>query len=160
MNNRQDSRRRAERAAQLRAMGRTWAEIADTLGYRTRQAAQQAVGRLHDRTAPESVEQLRRTEAEELRLRRAVLHERFWEAKRNRDDDTLAMLNRELDRVAARQAKLFGLDAPDRQQVDVQVTQTPTALLDRLEAALLEQAAQHQNQLPAPIIDAETEEIA
>ena len=73
---RQDSRARAERAAQLRAMGRTWAEISASLGYQSRGAAQRAVSRLHDRTPPESIESLRRHEAEELRLRRAVLYDK------------------------------------------------------------------------------------
>jgi hypothetical protein len=40
--NRQDSRTRAEQAFRLRAMGRSWQEIADALGYRGRQSAQDA----------------------------------------------------------------------------------------------------------------------
>ena len=107
---------------QLRAIGRTWQEVADTLGYRSRQAAQQAVERLSDRTPPVDIEAARRMEDEELRLRRATLHERFFDARRRGDDASLSMLNRELDRISTRRAKLLGLDAPDRSEVEVGVT--------------------------------------
>jgi AraC-like DNA-binding protein len=127
--NRQDARRRAERAHQLRAIGRTWQEIADVLGYRTRQSAMHAVARLLDRTPPVRAEALRRQEAEELRIRRAALHERFADARQRKDDDALVSLNRELDRVATRWSKLHGLDAPERQEVNVNVTQTATAII-------------------------------
>lgn len=127
--NRQDARRRAERAHQLRSIGRTWQEIADVLGYRTRQGAMHAVARLLERTPPESVEGMRRQEAEELRIRRAVLHERFADARQRKDDTILVALNRELDRVATRWSKLHGLDAPERQEVNVHVEQTPAAII-------------------------------
>lgn len=127
--NRQDARARAERAHQLRAIGRTWAEISSALGYKSRGAAQLAVTRLLERTAPEAPEALRRHEAEELRIRRAVLHERFHDARQRKDDNALVALNRELDRVSARQAKLHGLDAPERAEVNVTVEQTPAAII-------------------------------
>lgn len=125
---------------QLRAIGRTWQEVADTLGYRSRQAAQQAVERLSDRTPPVDIEAARRMEDEELRLRRATLHERFFDARRRGDDTSLSMLNRELDRISTRRAKLLGLDAPDRAEVEVSVHQSPSEILheyrDRLLAAI------------------------
>ena len=43
----------------MQGTGATWQEIADALGYRSRQAAFQAVSRLLDRTPAESVEQAR-----------------------------------------------------------------------------------------------------
>lgn len=135
--NRQDARARAERAHQLRARGRTWAEISDALGYKSRGAAQLAVQRLLERTVPEAPEALRRQEAEELRIRRAVLHERFHDARQRGDDDVLASLNRELDRVSTRWSKLHGLDAPERQEVNVNVTQTPAAIIAEARERLL-----------------------
>lgn len=135
--NRQDSRRRAERAQQLRAIGRTWQEIADVLGYANRQGAIMAVARLVERTVPESPEALRRHEAEELRLRRAALHERFHDARQRKDVEALVTLNRELDRVSTRWSKLHGLDAPERQEVNVNVTQTPAAIIERMRTELL-----------------------
>lgn len=155
--NRQDARARAERAHQLRAIGRTWAEISEALGYKSRGAAQLAVQRLLERTAPEAPEALRRQEAEELRIRRAVLHERFHDARKRGDDDVLASLNRELDRVSTRWSRLHGLDAPERQQVDVNVNQSPAEIIDRMRTELLAVAAQRQPQhaLSSGIIDAE-----
>lgn len=88
-----------------------------------------AVARLLDRTPPVRAEALRRQEAEELRIRRAALHERFADARQRKDDDALVSLNRELDRVATRWSKLHGLDAPERQEVNVNVTQTATAII-------------------------------
>lgn len=88
-----------------------------------------AVARLLERTPPESVEGMRRQEAEELRIRRAVLHERFADARQRKDDTILVALNRELDRVATRWSKLHGLDAPERQEVNVHVEQTPAAII-------------------------------
>ncbi|MCH9730622.1 MAG: hypothetical protein K0U84_13275 [Actinomycetia bacterium] len=158
MANRQDTRRRAERAASLKALGRTWQEIADTLGYRSRQAAQQAVERLDNRTPPLNAEMLRRQEDEELRIRRAVLHEQFHEARRMRDIDNLVTLNRELDRISTRRAKLLGLDAPERSEVDITVQQSATAILDRAESELLALAQRQPPRLE--VIDAEIEETA
>jgi AraC-like DNA-binding protein len=43
----------------MAATGATWQEIADQLGYRSRQAASHAVKRLGNRTPPETVEQAR-----------------------------------------------------------------------------------------------------
>ena len=160
VSNRQDARRRAERAHQLRALGRTWQEIADSLGYRSRGSAQDAVARLLTRSAPESPEALRRVEAEELRIRRAVLHERFHAARARQDDDALVALNRELDRISTRVSKLHGLDAPERQQVDLNLATDPAAIIaetrDRLLAVLAER---EQRQLTtAPILEAEVVE--
>jgi hypothetical protein len=135
--NRQDARTRAERAHQLRAIGRTWAEISSALGYKSRGAAQLAVQRLLERTPPVGAEALRRQEAEELRIRRSVLHERFHDARQRNDDDALVALNRELDRVASRWSKLHGLDAPERQEVNVHVNQTPAAIIAEARERLL-----------------------
>lgn len=151
--NRQSSRRRAERAASLKSIGRTWQEIADTLGYRSRQAAQQAVERLGNQTPPVNAEALRRQEAEELRIRRAVLHERFHAARKHGDDETLVMLKRELDRVSTRWSKLHGLDAADRSEIDVNVGQSATAVIDRMEAELLALAQSNTNIIEAEVVE-------
>lgn len=144
---RQASRQRAERAVQLRAIGRTWQEIADTLGFRSRQAAQQAAERLGDRTPPLDIEAVRRMEDEELRIRRATLHERFFDAKRRNDDSALALLNRELDRISVRRAKLLGLDEPERSEVEMTVHRPPGEIL-----------ADFKRELLASFVDAEVVE--
>lgn len=80
--------------------------------------------------------------------------DQFHDARKRHDDDTLVTLNRELDRISTRRARLLGLDAPERADVNVNVSTDPTALLDKLEAVMLERDDQRQRQLPA-IIDAE-----
>jgi hypothetical protein len=152
MTSRIDARRRAERAERLHAIGRTWTEIAEVLGFRSRQAAQQAVGRLHRDTPPETREQMRRMEDAELRDRRTMLYEMAWGAKRRGDDETVMGYSRELDRISARRSKLFGLDEPERTSVDVRVDQSPAAVLQRAENEL--QAIDAARPRPA-VIDAE-----
>lgn len=130
-----DSRDRAEQAFQLRAIGRTWAEIADALGYRSRGAAQLAVKRLHSRQPPASPEAARRSSLEALRVCRSVLFERFADAKRSGDDGTLIGLHRELARNISESAKLAGAYSPT--VIDVNVTQTVTELIADTRARLL-----------------------
>ena len=94
------ARQNAQRAASLNAIGYTWERVADICGYRSKQAAAQAVKRLNCRVPVASLEALRRAEDEELRLRRVMFHEELTDAKLQRDVDTMAILNRELDRIA------------------------------------------------------------
>lgn len=129
MASRQELRHRAERAAALNASGYTWQAIADRLNYRSRQAAQQAVKRLDCRVPVENIEALRRQEDRELIIRRQMFHDKLTAANSDNDTETMAMLNRELDRIAQRRARLLGLDAPVRSEVDVNVRQTATAII-------------------------------
>ncbi len=124
---RQDSRARAERAFQLHAVGRTWAEVSRELGCKSRGAAQLAVARLHSRSPAESVDSARRSAAESLRITSSVLFGRFADAARREDDDTLALLNRELVRNRDQLAKLGGLYQPER--VDVTVSTSASEII-------------------------------
>lgn len=158
--NRQDSRARAEEAFRLRACGRTWAEIAERLGYRGRQSAQDAVRRLMDRTPAESPGQARARADESLRITQSVLFGRLASAVQRGDDDAVTSMAKEIRATVAERSKLVGAYAPVRTEVDVQVTQTPAALIDRLESELLALVAQQpQPQLStAPILEAEVVE--
>ncbi|WP_125078451.1 hypothetical protein [Mycobacterium sp. P7213] len=162
MTNRLESRHRAERAARLAATGATWQEIADALGYRSRQAAQQAVSRLRDRTPPETTEQARAKHDAALQLLQRQGFTRFMLALQAGDDDTALRYSKELRSTVTERAKLAGAYAPERTEVDVTVTQTATAVIDRLETELLALVA-HREPPPAldggNIIDAEIEEI-
>ena len=129
MASRQDARQRAERAAALNARGYTWQSVAEICGYRSRQGAQQAVKRLDCRVPAENIEALRRQEDRELTIRRQMFHEKLTAANSENDTETMAMLNRELDRIAQRRARLLGLDAPVRSEVDVNVHQSATAII-------------------------------
>jgi hypothetical protein len=156
--NRQDSRARAEEAFRLRAVGRTWAEISRSLGYRSRGAAQLAVKRLQDRTPPETVEQARAQASEGLRIVKSVLFAELAAAKQRGDSQGLVASAKAIADMIDKDAKLNGLHAPQRAEVDVNVTQTPAALIDRFEAELLALVAQQPQQpaaLGGNIIDAE-----
>lgn len=124
---RQSSRARSEAAFQLHAAGRTWQEIADTLNYQSRQAAQQAVKRLHARQPPASPEAVRRSSSESLRILRSILFERVAVAKVKGDDQTLIGLHRELTRNIGESAKLAGAYAPE--EINVNVKQSPAAII-------------------------------
>lgn len=134
----QDSRRRAEQALRLRSCGRTWTEIADALGYRSRAGARQAVERLVASTAPETTTEGRRTSVEALRVLRSVLFDRFAEAAQRGDDQTLALMSKEIRSNIAEQAKLDGLYAPLRSEVEVAVKSSPTSIVDQAERQLLQ----------------------
>lgn len=155
MSTRQDSRSRAEAAYRLRAVGRTWDEIATEVGYRSRQGAQQAVERLEKRIPAQSVDTVRRSSSEGLRIVRAVLFERFADAKVRGDNEDLLMLAKELRNNISESAKLHGAHAPQRTEVEVTVSSASEAI-DQLERQLLALATARQTQ-PAlsATIDAE-----
>lgn len=134
---REDSRRRAERAHRLRALGRTWAEIADSEGFRSRQAAQKAVKLYLEAEPGESLEEVRRSAGETLRITRSVLMGRFADASRRGDDDTLVKLAREVHRNLSQWAQLTGANSPERHQVEAVVTTTTADVLNELEQKLL-----------------------
>jgi AraC-like DNA-binding protein len=153
--NRLDARHRAEQAERMSHTGATWQEIAGQLGYRSRQAAQQAVRRLTDRTPPETVEQARAKHDGALRLLQRSGFTRYLTALQAGDDDTALRYSKELRSIIDVRAKLAGAYAPA--QIDVNVSADPSAIIARAEADLLALVAEReQRQLPtAPIIDAE-----
>lgn len=134
---RQDSRARAEEAFRLRAVGRTWTEIAAELGYGSRSAALMAVQRLQARTPPVSPDGVRRSATEGLRVMRAVLFEQFADAKVRGDNADLTVLGREIRNNISEDARLHGAHAPQRSEVDVTVSTSVTAIIDRAERDLL-----------------------
>ena len=145
----------------MAATGATWQEIATQLGYRSRQAAQQAVRRLGDRTPPESVEAARRKHDNALRLLQRSGFTRYLTALQSGDDDTALRYAKELRSTVAERAKLGGAYAPQRAEVDVNVSANPAAIIDRLETELLALVSQRppQTALGGNIIDVEVEEI-
>lgn len=140
------SRQRAEQAARLRATGMTWQEVADAVGYRSRQGAFDAVAALYKRFPPESPETARRSLTEGLRIQLARLHQRFADAEDRNDTEAVVALAKELRSTTDAIAKLNGLSVPVAQQVDVNVHHSATAIIDRMETELLALAAQRQPQ--------------
>jgi hypothetical protein len=126
------------------ATGATWQEVADQLGYRSRQAASQAVKRLGDRTLPETVEQARAKHDNALRLLQRTNFTRYLTAVQAGDDDTALRYNKEIRSTVAERAKLVGAYAPQRTEVNVNVSADPSAIIDRIESELLALAAQRQ----------------
>ncbi len=153
---REDSRRRAERAHRLRALGRTWQEIADAEGFQSRGAARTAVARYTSTEPAESAEEVRRSASETLRITRSILLGRVASATQRGDDQTLVTLAREVHRNLDQWARLAGAYAPTTQQVDVTVSTSPQEIIAETERRLLTLAAERQQQqLPANIIEGE-----
>lgn len=138
--NRQLSRVRAEQAERMHATGATWQEIADALGFASRKGAQMAVQRLRNATPPETVEQARAKHDSTLRLLQQRMFSGFLRADQARDDETAVKYAKEIRGLVGDRAKLCGVVAPQRAEVDVIVTETPAALLaetrQRLMAAI------------------------
>jgi hypothetical protein len=133
---RRETQTRHEQAAKLRACGRTWQEIADDLGYRSRQGAQLAVARLYDRHR-ESPDLSRRSMVDGLRLVKSMLFEELASAKSRHDTSAIVALSRELRSNADQVARLDGLHAPQRLAVDVTVSQSPSQIIAEAQERLL-----------------------
>src|SRR4051812_11673973 len=131
------SRARAERAFQLRAIGWSWHQIKDELGYGSHGAVQLAVRRHEQRTNPESVDTSRRSLVESARITTRVLFDRFAAAVDRGDDHTAALLNREIRGNRDQLARLTGAYMPERAEVDVTVRQTPSEIIREAQERLL-----------------------
>ena len=162
MTNRLDARARAEQAERMLATGATWQQIADRLGYRSRQAAQQAVARLRNSAPAETVEQVRANSDATLKLIQHIDFGRLTEALRNNDDDRILAYSKEIRATVAERSKLAGAYAPQRTQVDVTVSTDPSAIIaesrERLLAALAEREQRQLPTIAAPILEAEVVE--
>lgn len=142
-----DSRARAERAFQLRAVGWSWNRIAAELGYASHGAAQTAVRRHEARTSGESSESSRRSLIESARVTTAVLFDRFAAAAEREDDKTMALLNGEIARNRDQLAKLTGAYMP----VDVKVTSADEVKRLRDEFYQLRGGAAHYGGKPTTV---------
>lgn len=121
---RRDSRARAVEALRLRACCRTWQEVADELGFRTRGGAQMAVNRL-----VAAMESDPRYGAVERAVSAATLRELgsrlfpLYEAAADRaDEEAAASLSKELRSVVVDHARLTGIAAPQRAEVNVNLS--------------------------------------
>jgi hypothetical protein len=149
-----DSRLRAERAFGLRAIGRTWREVCNELGYKSVGAAQLAVSRHMARMDPESVDTTRRGALESLRITTSVLFDRFAAAVVREDDNTVVLLNREIVRNRDQLARLTGAYTPERTEVDVTLTQA--SFIESIRTRAVEMVDARAAVLPA--VDAEVVE--
>ncbi|WP_234809672.1 MULTISPECIES: hypothetical protein [Mycolicibacterium] len=141
---REDSRRRAERARWLRGTGKTWQQIADSEGFRSRRAAQLAVARLVESEPADNPAALRRTATDGLRITKSVLFAGLAEAKQSGDHQAVVSYARAIGDNIDKDAKINGLHVPVAQQVDVNVSHDATAIIDRMESELLALVAQRE----------------
>jgi hypothetical protein len=155
--NRQTTKARAERAWRLRCAGRTWPEIADAVGYKSKQSAMVAVNRLLAKDPPEDVGIQRKYTAEGYRIVQAALFESLAVAKDRKNVHEVVTVSRALTDVMERRAKLLGLHVPVAQQLDVNVHQTVSAVLERAQSDLVQAIESGQALLPidAEVVDAE-----
>ena len=152
-----ESRERAEKAAILRAIGRSWREVCRELGFKSIGAAQLAVQRHERRNGPEPVETSRRSLITSARITHSILFDRFAAAIDREDDATAALLNRELVRNRDQLARLTGSYAPERAEVSVRVSTEDNR---RRLLALVERDSAQRAATPAlPVIDAEAIEV-
>lgn len=151
-----ESRRRAEQALELRARAYSYAEIADQLGFRHRDGARRAVLNLLAKTRRPTVAEQRAESAEELRVQRRRLHERQEAAEAEGDAETVIKAAREIRANLEAAAKLDGLNAPQRVEVEHTVDVTPTLAAAEWLRQVSAAAAQPAAALPGlPVIDAE-----
>lgn len=157
MTTRLDARHRAEHAERMAATGATWQEIADQLGYRSRQAASQAVKRLGVRTPPETVEQARAKHDNALRLLQRSNFTRYLTALQAGDDNTALQYSKEIRSAVAERAKLVGAYVPSQAVLDVNVSSDAGVIIDRMESELLALVAQdrHPKTALGDVIDGE-----
>jgi len=148
------SRRRAEDAYLDHLDGYSWAEIADRLGFRSRQGAQTAVRRWLADTTPDPASIERRKWIDGKKSDRAKL-------KRARDSATgdpyaIAQLSAAIDRIDDQLAKAQGFYAPAQQNVNVSVSPSP---VESWRQQMLDRAAVAQRPaLAAPVLDTEVVE--
>lgn len=146
--NRTHTRARAEKAWRLRVRGRTWQEIADEVGFKSRHSAQKAVRVFLEKNPPDDIATMRRAVglvyAETLATLRDSLDEAY-EAGKHRD---VAELGKVILDGADKTAKLEGLYVAVPTVVDVQVTQTVVEMITDTRAKL--QAAIDAEIVPLP----------
>ncbi|CAA0136336.1 Uncharacterised protein [Mycolicibacterium vanbaalenii] len=152
---RADARARAEAALRLKCRGRTWQEIADELGFKSRSSALHAVKRLMLREPPEDVLAARTFTTGAYRQVTAALFDSLEAAKKAQDHEAVVSISRAIAYVQDKNARLTGQQIPVAQEVDVnvQVHSTTHAVIDQAERDLLAIVGGRQGQLP--VLDAE-----
>lgn len=100
---------KAEKALELRMAGRRWQEIADALGYKTRQGPMMAVEAALKRTLQAPTDQWRALTSERLTKVLQV----FWPRMLQGDEKAADRVLKAIEALS----RLLGLDAPVRQVV-------------------------------------------
>lgn len=136
---RRDSTARAERCWRLRVRGRTWQEVADAEGFRSRKSAQKAVERWLMRNPQGDVETLRRAMGDGLTMIREKVLDSMDECQAKGDHRGVAQLGQVAADTIDKQAKLMGLHIAVPAEMHVSVQSMAEVLADtrsRLRAAI------------------------
>ena len=102
--------------------------------------------RLGNRTPPETVEQARAKHDNALRILQRSNFTRYLTALQAGDDNMALQYSKEIRSTVAERAKIVGAYAPQRAEVDVNVSTDASAIIDRMESELLALVAQRQSQ--------------
>lgn len=108
-----ESKQKAAKALELRLEGKTFDQIAEEAGYNSRQAAYDAVRRSIEAITREPAQEVLKLDLERLD---AMWGLHFLNAQAGDTNALTACL-----RIMERRAKLLGLDAPERHQVEASV---------------------------------------
>lgn len=122
---RRDSRARAAEAYGRHLDGESWQDIADALGFRSRQGAMSAVNRHLTETTPDPNYVERRKWIDRKKRLRARLCRQLTVAETANDSQAVAQLSAAIDRVDDQLAKAEGHYAPTN--VNVNVDAAPSA---------------------------------
>jgi hypothetical protein len=129
------SRERAREAFDLRSNRMPWSEVAKRLGYRSIGAAQTAVKRHVERNSRDSTQVQVATHCNGVEVRIRSMMTMYVQAYRSNDVGSVVLLNREIRANEDHLAKIGGLYAPAKSEVDVR--SDPGAVVGDFFAALL-----------------------
>ena len=151
-----ESRARAERVFVMRAVGcQPWSKIRDELGFKSVGAAQMAYRRFLARNPVPDGSTVFAEIIERKRVTTGAAMTALARAGRDGDRAAVAQLAGVVSRSDAELAKLYGINAPE--VLNVNVEHSAATILDRAEADLLALARQRRPEL-LPVIDAEVVE--
>lgn len=129
----------AERVAQcyaLKLRGFSYRRIAEEMGLSVATVHKHVTRALAERVDP-LVEQYRAIELDKLESAEA----RLWEQVEDGSPRGLARNVEVLLKLSERRAKLLGMDAPERQQIEATIDSRPAELIAKIEAARAASAA-------------------
>lgn len=155
----QASRNRAERAYRLWLRGRSWPEVAEAEGFKSRQSARKAVHEWLRKNPSEDIEMMRRATGDTLTMVIDRVLDSLDAAQAKGDHRGVAELGRVVMDGLDKRAKLQGLHIAVPTLIDVNVQTTAVAILERAESELLAIVSRAEGQAAAieqrDVIDAE-----
>ncbi|PXW34061.1 UNVERIFIED_CONTAM: hypothetical protein DES50_102686 [Williamsia faeni] len=148
-----ESRARAEKVFVMRSLGgQPWSKIRDELGFGSVGAAQMAYRRFLARNPVPDGKTVFAEILERKRVTTSAALTAMARAERDGDLQAVATLIGVVSRMDAELAKLYGLNR-ETVHVDLNVSASPGAILDRAEADLLALAQRHPQIIDAEVVE-------